>query len=160
MKPLAFAYAAVLALSFAGAAHAGPDDAGANLPGAAVCQFDAAGHDCAGAAGWNPAQVQGDGAPWGTPDSPYGAMLTGLQNQKYFEKTLNLPAPGVYAPGALRLAGRNGGAPGAYVDNNLPSPVPEPSSYSLLLIGLILLAFTAQGNDTEKFDTVAIAPPG
>jgi hypothetical protein len=149
MKPLAFAHAAVLALSLAGAAHAGAglDDAGAALLDSAVCPLDGGDHACAG-------------APWGTPDSAYGAMLTGLQNQKYFENTLNLPAAGVYAPGALRLAGRNGGAPAAYVDNNLPSPVPEPSSYSLLLIGLILLAFTARGNDTEKFDTVAVKPPG
>ncbi len=147
MKPLAFAHAAVLALSFAGAAHAGAglDAAAAALFDTSVCPLD--GHTCAG-------------APWGTPDSAYGAMLTGLQNQTYFEKTLNLPAAGVYAPGALRLAGRNGGAPAAYVDHNLPSPVPEPSSYSLLLIGLILLAFTARGNDTEKFATVAAKPPG
>jgi hypothetical protein len=212
MQPLALAHTALLALSLAGAAHAAPADyvangsfesAGANMVDGSYCYLNLAGHECGAVPGWSGqfALIQSGSGPWGVPNSPYGALLAGLQNQSYLEQTLNLAAPGVYAlswadagrgnhggaetyevsfngvvletlqvgfgagwtshtlsfaaaaPGVLRFAGLNAsGDSTAFIDNiAVTSPVPEPSRYSMLALGLVLLLFTARGNDTEKF---------
>lgn len=63
---------------------------------------------------------------------------------------LTFTATGV---GELRFDGLNGdGDRTAFIDNILLlAPVPEPSSYSMLLIGLGLLAFSTRRETPEKF---------
>ncbi|MEC5159685.1 MULTISPECIES: PEP-CTERM sorting domain-containing protein [unclassified Janthinobacterium] len=212
MKPLCLVHTALVTLFLAGAAHAAPtghvangsfEDAGANMVDGSYCYLNVAGHECGAVPGWSGqfALIHSDSAPWGVPNSPYGALLAGLQNQSYLEQTLTLAAPGVYAlswadagrgnyggaetyqvsfngvvletvqvgfgagwtghalsfaaaaPGVLRFAGLNAsGDATAFIDHiAVASAVPEPSSYSMLMLGLVLLLCTARGNDTEKF---------
>ncbi|MET3132740.1 hypothetical protein AAKU55_003018 [Oxalobacteraceae bacterium GrIS 1.11] len=55
--------------------------------------------------------------------------------------------------GMLRFQGLNTvGDSTAFIDNiSVQAPVPEPTRYSMLAIGLGLLVFTARSRDTEKF---------
>lgn len=68
------------------------------------------------------------------------------------EHTVTFTAQG---SGLLRFqgVGNNGGAT-AFIDNvAVTAPVPEPHSYTTLMIGLSLLAFTARGKRSKKFIT-------
>ncbi|WP_317205640.1 PEP-CTERM sorting domain-containing protein [Janthinobacterium sp.] len=211
MKSRVISRAALLALCLAGAAHAAAaeyvnngsfENSGATLVDGSYCYLNLAGHECGSVAGWSGAfpLIQSASAPWGTPASPYGAFLAGLQNQSHFEQTLNLAGAGNYTlswadagranyggaqtyqvsfggvtlatravalgagwsdhslsfnaagPGVLRFDGLNAnGDSTAFIDNiAVQTPVPEPSIYSMLAIGLGLLAFTARGADRGK----------
>lgn len=56
--------------------------------------------------------------------------------------------------GVLRFQGQRGRGGAAYIDNvAMTAPVPEPSGYCMLLVGLGLLAFTRHEKLTPKFKT-------
>lgn len=57
------------------------------------------------------------------------------------------------SPGMARFDGFHGDDDaGVFVDNiSVQTSVPEPSNYSMLLIGLLLLVVTSRGHATEKF---------
>lgn len=127
MKTIAVAQAALLALFIAGAADAAA--AGNRLDNGSIdasyCYHHISGHGCGSVPGWNGAfpLVQGSGLLPANADTP-----------------------------SWSDADRHGAGAGAFIDNSAAS-VPEPDHYSMLLIGLLLLALTAPGHATEKFIT-------
>lgn len=128
MKTIAVVQAAFLAFSIAGAAGAAP------LDDASYCYHHISGRGCGSVPGWRAAF--------------HPAQQAGVPAASHFGQTLSL------LPAEADAPSRNGTErdAGAFHDNSAAS-VPEPDHYSMLLIGLLLLAFTAPGHATEKFTT-------
>lgn len=82
-----------------------------------------------------------DNFGWETQDLPYARLLTQAS-------TLNT-APRWRSAGALPAAA----APPAVQQTNVPPPVPEASTISMLMVGLGLLAFSMHAERREKFDS-------
>lgn len=136
MSMIAWPRTALLALTLAGAAHATPNYAGMEderFMLLAECASAACGQE----PGWSGdiASLRRTPAPWAGPETLDLAW-----------RSASPDAPPA-APPAPRAAEARPAHPAALA----PSPVPEPSMYSMLLIGIGLLLFAARGENPEKF---------
>ncbi|PHV18613.1 hypothetical protein GQ37_009510 [Janthinobacterium sp. BJB1] len=81
---------------------------------------------------------------WETPDVPYARLLADTSPAQ--------AAPPWSSARRATLAPARAGASAPAQQNSVPAAVPEASMYSMLLVGLGLLAFSVHGEKQEKFD--------
>ncbi|APA66925.1 hypothetical protein YQ44_02800 [Janthinobacterium sp. 1_2014MBL_MicDiv] len=82
---------------------------------------------------------------WETPDLPYARLLASSATAAPHWSNAGI------RHGALAPAKPATAAPAQQA--SMPAPVPEASMYSMLLVGLGLLALSVHGEKQEKFDT-------
>lgn len=107
MKMLVVAQVSLLSAALCGTAQAKLENfvnngsfeaARSAIVSGAYCYLGGADHACDAGSSWtgNVPLLQAANHALGNPDSPYGAVLAGVQNQDHLEQLLRLPAAGEY----------------------------------------------------------------